>query len=239
MLSVFLSGSCHNSISPPVMQKELILLGAIDLPFTEPSGITFSESMQQLWVVSGGTQHVYMLDTNGTVQKELPFTGNDLEGITFDETDSTLWVIDELTKEISHLNLDGTMLSQHQLTYAIKVNKGPEGITLGRQHTFSLVNEKDPSILIQLGSDFSIVKTFQLNFASDYSDIVYNSASDSFFILSDESNAFFQWSEQQGVICKFVLPGSKNEGIAYNEKRGIFYIVNDSTGQLFFYTIKN
>ena len=234
--------SCNksNPISPIIPQKELIQLLKIDLPFTKPSGIVFSEALQKLWIVSGGTQHVYMLDTNGNVENQLNFNGTDLEGITFDATDSTLWVIDESTKEITHLDLDGNVLMKKQILYDTKhSNKGPEGITIGPDHLIYIVNERDPSILMKLDHDYKIVNTYQLDFASDYSDIAYNSLNNSFYILSDESKAFFLWNEQQGPIYKYVLPETKNEGIAFNQKSGVFYIVNDTTDQLFMYKIKN
>jgi uncharacterized protein YjiK len=234
--------SCNkaNYSKAGIPQKELQLILEMNLPFTEPSGLAFSEVLQKMWVVSGGNQHVYMLDMNGRVEKKLKYKGVDLEGIAFDATDSTLWVIDESTKQLSHLDLDGHVLIQKQILYSTKkINKGPEGITIGPKHLIYIVNERDPSLLIRLDHDFKIEYSYQLNFASDYSDITYDSSSNSFFILSDESKAFFLWNEQQGVICKYLLPNTKNEGIAFDQKRGVFYIVNDATAQLYIYKIKN
>jgi uncharacterized protein YjiK len=219
-----------------IPQKELRLISEINLPFTEPSGLAFSEAMQKMWVVSGGNQHVYMLDTIGRVEKKLKYKGVDLEGIAFDATDSTLWVIDECTKEISHLDLDGNVLFKKQIIYhSKKVNKGPEGITIGKNHAIYIINERHPSVLFELDSTYSIARIYPLDFARDYSDVSYEPLTDSFFILSDESNAFFSWNKQQGVINKYLLPNSKNEGIAFDQTRNLFYIVNDATAKLYFY----
>ena len=229
--------SCKKNISSEtnIPKKELQLLLEIDLPFTEPSGLAFSEALQKMWVVSGGDQHVYMLDTSGNLEKKLNYEGTDLEGIAFDVTDSTLWIIDEATKEIVHLDLDGNVLLRKTESYSSTPNKGPEGITIGKDHIIYIINERNPSVLFELDSTYTIVQSYPLNFALDYSDVSYNSTTDTFWILSDESNALFCWSKQQGVIDKYFLPNSKNEGIAFDRTRNIFYIVNDATAKLYFY----
>ncbi len=244
LLFLFLCGiacvSCRTSSDSSLPTGELILLADIPLPFPEPSGIAHSEALQRLWVVSGGSnQRIYTLDTNGIVERRLLFVGTDLEGITFDDIDSTLWVIDEDTKKISHIDLDGIMLSQKQLTYTTaEINKGPEGITIGQGHTFFILNQRDPAVLIELDSLFQIARTYQLVFAPDYSDIAYDRASDSFFILSGASAAFFEWTKQRGPTIEYTLPDLSNEGIAYDQKRAVFYIVNDVTARLSIYKKK-
>ncbi|MCX6122877.1 MAG: SdiA-regulated domain-containing protein [Ignavibacteriales bacterium] len=216
-------------------QKELQLLAEITLPFAEPSGIAFSETLQKMWVVSGGDQHVYMLDTAGKVERKLLYTGIDLEGIAFDVTDSTLWIVDEYTKEIVHLDLNGNVLFRKAESYSSKSNKGPEGITIGKDHIIYIINERDPSVLFELDSTYAIAQSYPLNFALDYSDVSYDQLTDTFWILSDETNAFFSWSKQHGVIIKYLLPNAKNEGIAFDRARNIFYIVNNDTAKLYFY----
>jgi uncharacterized protein YjiK len=229
--------SCNktNSSEPNYPQRELQLLSEVPLPFTEPSGIAFSEALQQMWIVSGGDQHIYLLDTTGHVDKKLKYTGVDLEGIAFDAMDSTLWIIDEATKEIVHLNLEGNVLFRQEVSYSSKPNKGLEGITIGKDHRISIVNEQDPSVLFELDSAYTIARTYPLDFALDYSDISYEPLTDIFLILSDESNAFYSWTKQQGVQKKYLLPNSKNEGIAFDRTRNLFYIVNDATAKLYFY----
>jgi uncharacterized protein YjiK len=233
--SINVSCEKNNSSETNYPEKELQLISEIDLPFTEPSGLAFSEAMQKMWIVSGGDQHIYMLDTSGNVQKKLAYTGVDLEGIAFDVTDSTLWVVDEATKEIVHLDLDGNVLFHKEELYPSTTNKGPEGITIDRNHTVYIVNERNPSMVFELDSTYTIARSYSLDFALDYSDISYNPVSDTFWILSDESNAFFSWSKKHGVIFKYPLINSKNEGIAFDQKRNAFYIVNDATAKLYFY----
>jgi uncharacterized protein YjiK len=232
-----IGASCNktNSSEPNYPKRELQLLSEITLPFGEPSGLAFSEALQKMWVVSGGDQHIYMLDTAGNVQKRLPYTGIDLEGIVFDETDSTLWIVDEASKEIVHLDRNGNVLYRKEILYSSKPNKGPEGITIGKDHEMYIVNERDPSVLFELDNTYAIARTYPLDFALDYSDVSYDPPTDSFFILSDESNAFFRWNKQQGVINKYLLPNDKNEGIAYDRARNLFYIVNDATAKLSLY----
>jgi len=218
--------------------KELTLVKEITLPFSEPSGIAFSDALQKMWIVSGGDQRIYRLDTNGVIEKRLPFIGVDLEGITFDATDSTLWVIDEYEANITHLDLDGSILLQKKLLYSFTPNKGPEGITIGKNHTIVVVNEKNPSVLFKLDNEYEIAQTYQLTFASDYSDISFNPSDNTFFILSDESSAFFKVNENIKVQEKYSLPNGKNEGIAYDEQRNVFYIVNDAENTLRWFKVK-
>jgi uncharacterized protein YjiK len=222
-----------SAVTPP--KKTLTLISEIDLPFLEPSGIAWSENHQKLWIVSGGDQRIYRLDASGDVEKHLNYTGTDLEGITYDPTDSTLWVIDEATKEVIHLDLKGNVLDQSVVVYPSLVNKGPEGIAIGRNHQLYIVNEREPGLLMELDDNRIIGKTYQLNFASDYSDIAYDSTHDAFFILSDESAAVFVWDTLQGITDAYSLPEVSNEGIAYDRIRDIFYIVNDAEAKLFIY----
>jgi uncharacterized protein YjiK len=232
---LFASQGGSNVQKPDVPQKIITLITEIRLPFSEPSGIAWSEHLQKLWVVSGGDQHIYMLDADGNVEKRLRFTGTDLEGITFDAIDSTLWIIDEATKEITHLDLDGNVLYQKRLNYSSHRNKGPEGIAIGKDHRLYVLNERNPSVLFELDSNCSIARSYQLDFAKDYSDVVYDDSSNSFFILSDESKAFFKWDPMRGVTATYALPHRSNEGIAYDRKRGVFYIVNDKKARMYIY----
>jgi uncharacterized protein YjiK len=225
--------SDSSGVTPP--KKKITLISEKDLPFTEPSGITWSEKLQKLWVVSGGDQHIYRLDASGNVEKQLHFTGTDLEGIAFDPVDSTLWTIDEATKEITHLDLKGSVLDQSIVSYSSLVNKGPEGIAFGKDRRLYILNEREPSVLLELDSNRRVARSYQLNFASDYSDIAYDSTSNSFFILSDESAAIFIWDTQRGVTDSYALPGISNEGIAFDQTRDIFYIVNDAKARLSIY----
>jgi uncharacterized protein YjiK len=216
--------------------KALVLLSEVTLPFAEPSGIAWSEALQCMWVVGGDDQHIYKLDTNGSVIQQLPFAGTDLEGIAFDEMDSTLWVVDEARKEIVHLDLLGSVLMRKTLFYPSgKKNKGPEGITIGPEHLIYIVNEREPSVVMQLDRRYKVKKSIQLNFALDYSDISYDKSSNTFLIISDKSQAFYVWIEKQGVLCEYRLPNKKNEGIAYDRKRNVYYIVNDETAKLYRY----
>jgi uncharacterized protein YjiK len=231
---------CKTSSQPKparVVKKPILFL-EVTLPFSEPSGIAWSNELQSMWVVSGADQHVYRLDTNGIVTQRLPFAGTDLEGIVFDERDSTLWVVDEALKEIFHLDLKGSILLRRELSYSSKKkNKGPEGITIGSDYVIYIINERNPSILLQLDSNYSMNSSIRLDFALDYSDLTYDKFSDTFFILSDESKAFYSWTKQRGVLCTYVLPNRKNEGIAFDRKRHRFYIVNDETSKLYFYMV--
>jgi uncharacterized protein YjiK len=237
-LFCILSFSCKkpHSTAQDIPEKELILLSDIALPFNGLSGIAYSASLRKIWIVGG--KHIYKLDMSGNVEKKLQFTGTDLEGIAFDTADSTLWTIDETMKEICHVDSNGNLLSQKQISYSTTNNKGPEGITIGKNHTLYILNERSPSILMKLDSLYSISITYELNFALDYSDVSYDSTSDSFFILSDETNAFFEWSERQGVVCRYTLPNTGNEGFAFDRTRNVFYIANKITDRLYIYTTK-
>jgi uncharacterized protein YjiK len=171
------------------------------------------------------------------VTGKLSYTGIDLEGIAFDAADSTLWITDEATKEVVHLTLSGSVVSRSVLTYASENNKGPEGITIGPDHRLYVLNERTPSVLMRLDAQQRIERVTTLNFASDYSDVAYDAPSDLFFILSDESMAFYLWKSSGTVIEKFNLPEIKNEGIAFDRKGQRVILVNDQTGMFTVYSI--
>jgi uncharacterized protein YjiK len=239
MALVLIHGCKNHSTTITSSGKNVTLVSEIILPIGEPSGITYSPAMNKLWVVAGGDQHVYRLDTSGSIEQQLPFTGTDLEGITFDERDSTLWVVDEEVKEIVHLNLLGEVLFRKNLLYSTGIkNKGPEGITLGPDHLLYIINERDPSIILHLDSTFEIASMDTIAFASDYSDISYSGQSDSFFIISDESRGLFVWSASKGISEQFALPDAHNEGVAFDPNQNILFIVNDATAKFYRYALK-
>lgn len=234
----WMSCSKTNPSDTVIPLKALELVAVTDLPFKEPSGIAFSSALQKLWIVSGETQRIYATDTNGTVDKRLRFEGIDLEGITFDESDSTLWVVDESTMVLTHLDLDGNVLFQKQLIYSLESNDGPEGVAFGENHALYVLNEKNPSLLIALDTAYEITQTWKLAFAFDYSDITFDNLTGTFFILSDESKAFFRLNEQATVFEQYNLPNDKYEGIAYDARREVFYLVNDAANTLSKFKVK-
>ncbi len=235
-MAIFIAScSVEDSVSesepnPPAFDK--IAEFQTDVP--EPSGLTLDNSSNYLWTVSDNTNQVYKLDLTGNILKILDFSGDDLEGIAYDSRDATLWLAEEELRELVHIDTNGVEIGR----YAIKNlegsgNSGIEGVCLDAE-TFSVLNEKDPALWAELDSNYSAILTETIPEAEDLSGITY-AGNNEFLIVSDQAQKLLLWSPENGTVSEFQLDYEKAEGVAYNSKDGLIYIVSDKTGKLYVY----
>lgn len=217
--------------------SELRLLKKIKLPFGEPSGITYDETENVFWIVSGREQKVYMIDTVGTILKQLIYTGEDLEGIVLDVSKKTLWIIEEKRRELLQIDLEGNVLRKESYNLSGKKNSGLEGVAQNKEGRLFLLREKNPGEFIELDSNLKIKERFEITFAKDFSDMVFSN-NNNLYILSDQSEILYKWSRENGVIQRFELPMEKFEGIAVNAEENRFFIVNDNTDELWIFSLE-
>ena len=225
--------------TPLIRQLQMIAEYALDVP--EPSGVAFSKSLNCLWTVSDQTNKIYKLSLIGTTLETLSFTGQDLEGVTYDSISQTLWVVQESTREIVQVDLSGQEL--HRYTVSVNgstPNSGLEGVCIDQNQLISVVNEKDPGVFVSLDSNYTVVSTQTLNFASDYADVCVNPESPGcYWIVSDEDQELYNWNITEGILESFPLNFPKPEGIAYDITSHRLYLVSDSQSKLYLYEIKN
>ncbi len=246
LLNIFLIGflvfSCSledRAVAPEPPSSLLTPLAEYETNVAEPSGLTLGLNNACLWTVSDNTNHVYKLSLDGKILKELTFQGNDLEGITFDFRDSTLWVAEEQLRQLVHIDTNGTELARFDIkNLEGHGNSGIEGVCLGNDSLFRVLNEKSPSLWAKLNKDFSAQKVVEIKDVEDISGIC-NAGNNNYWIVSDQSRKFFKWSPSKGVISASDLKYEKAEGVAVDSKKKRVYIVSDKTGKLYTYEIKN
>ncbi|MDP4174600.1 MAG: SdiA-regulated domain-containing protein [Bacteroidota bacterium] len=236
LLSVSLFYCKTSGRAKSVNTVSLKLIASYKLNIQEPSGITFNKDHTGYWIVDGNSQVIFKTDLKGNILEKLSYKGNDLEGIYFDQTDSSLWITEERSREVVHIDLKGNEIARFKVNIQGKKNKGFEGIFFNEKHTAFIVNEKKPTALLKLNHDFTILKQYDMDFASDLSDLYYDGKD--FFILSDESEAIFVWNHKEGLKKKLLLPFPKAEGIVVDHQRNMIIIVNDATNTLYEFEYK-
>lgn len=229
--------SCNSSTENIPFEPFLQLKTTFNLDIQQPSGITFNHNYSSFWIIDGEEQRIYKTDLQGNKIKGLAYNGEDIEGIFYNRNDSTLWIVEEESREVIHIDQNGFVLSRHNTNITGTSNNGLEGIVLDENNNIFVINEKDPSKLIALDSNFNVSYEFGLPFADDLSDIDYNPITKNFFIVSDESKAIYIWKPGDGLQKEFALPFTKTEGITTNPTENKIFIVNDSLNTMYEYEL--
>ncbi len=231
---------CSCDSNPGTEQPVTIsLLSTHQLGVGEPSGLAVNEAGTVLWTVGTRPNRIYCLDAAGTITDTLAYKGNDLEGIAYDPSDASLWVVEERNRVIVHLDLKGDVLATRTLDLPGDDNSGLEGISLDAMGQLYVLNEKEPGLFIMLNTDLSIDHQVALQFAPDFSGLAYDSKRMGFWVLSDQAEALFFWTEQAGLVEKHTLPFAKAEGVAINTNANRLYIVSESSQTLYVYRFGN
>jgi len=224
--------ACSKSKTVVVADNELELISSNKINVLEASGLTINAAGSTLYTVSDNTSNIYELATDGTVIKEYVYNGNDVEGISMVSNNKML-LVEERTKEIVEYDLSSKTYNKQTIIYSNNdSNSGLEGIAINlNDNTIFILNEKDPGLLMRLRSDFSIIETYNLNFASDYSGIFHDKDLNILWILSDERKTVNKCSLKGVLIKSYSINVNKAEGIAVTNNT--IYIVSDSNSTLY------
>ena len=217
----------------PDLEQHLVLtqLATYAIELREPSGLTINPEGTALWTVANN-QRVFKLDLQGRILDRLAYKGKDLEGIVYDPSDSTFWVVEERRREVVHLDANGNVIFSQKLALGGEENKGLEGICRDSSGTLYVVNEKSPSLFLELDSDAAIKKRLDLHFASDYSGLFCGIKLNEFWLLSDQDEALIRWDRQNGDTQTYKLPFSNGEGLTVDPISKKIYIVNEEMAHL-------
>ncbi len=233
LFSLALIISCSDT-NNDIPNDDLELEASYKIDIAEPSGLAVSTSGNILYTVSDNTAKVYRLSTSGTLIKTYNYIGNDLEGVsTF--TGNKLLLAEERTKEIVEFDMITGISSKHKINYENNdANSGIEGVTYNSMDgTIFILNEKNPDKLIRLRSDFSIIAEYNLNFASDYSGIFYESSTNNLWIVSDQNKTINKCTLTGVLIESYSIGVTQAEGIAIANDR--IYVVSDAEEKLYVY----
>jgi len=224
--------SCSNQNEPISKVESLELLDSYQINVLEPSGLAINSDGTLLYTVSDNTNKIYKLSTIGNVLQTFNYVGNDLEGVsTF--TNSKLLVVEERTKEVVEYDMGTGSFNKHKIDYEnTDANSGLEGITYNENNdTIFILNEKDPGLLMSLRADYTILSKVELDFASDYSGIFYESATDNLWIVSDQSKTINKCTLSGKLIKSYPIKVTKAEGIAISNDK--IYVVSDAEAKLY------
>jgi len=224
--------ACSKSETAVITDNELELISSDKINVSETSGLTINAAGSTLYTVSDNTSNIYELTIDGTVIKEYVYNGNDVEGISMVSNNKML-LVEERTKEVVEYDLNTKTYNKHKVIYSNNdSNSGLEGIAINlNDNTIFVLNEKNPGLLMRLRSDFSIIESYDLDFASDYSGIFYDKDLNILWILSDESKTINKCSLKGVLIKSYSINVIKAEGIAVTNNT--IYIVSDSNSTLY------
>ncbi len=221
--------SCREEVA---VTSQLNLLESYAIEVPEPSGLAINSNGTVLYTVSDETNKVYKLTTTGLLLQTFDFEGNDLEGVC-SYTDTKLLLAEERTKNIIELELTTGVYTTHTMTYDNEEsNAGIEGVSYdSNTQNIYFLNEKKPSKLFKLDSNFNIINSYDLDFASDYSGIFYEKTEAVLWIVSDESQSITKCTTQGELISSYTVDVQKPEGIVITDTK--IYVVSDSQEKLY------
>ena len=220
-------------------QSKLLItnIGVQSISVPEPSGLDVTFDRTGFWTVSDESSLIYRLDNEGNVVQTIPVNGSDLEGITVID-EQRIAVVLERDREVLILDKEGNELQRKKLLLEGEANSGLEGITYNSNNGhFYILNEKKPSLLIELNEELEILSIDTLNFSKDVSGIYYDNVNEHLWMLSDESQLIVK-SDMNGVPLQSIsVDIVQPEGISIDSKGKRLYIVSDNTESLYVYRI--
>jgi len=231
VISTFVLIYCKEKSQLP--KDPLSYIGAYTISVPEPSGMDLTYEEDGFWTVSDETSSIYKLDSEGNVVRTLKIEGADFEGITVID-ESKLAIVLERKREVVILDTSGNELTRTKLPFKGKENSGLEGITYNPNNGhFYILNEKEPSLLIELDEELEVVKVDTLIFAKDVSGIYVDVENNALWILSDEDQMIIKTDLQGNVIDKINISVVQPEGITIDKKGKRLYIVSDKRETLY------
>ncbi len=228
-------GSCSRSEQPandPTSPAgpSLQLVTSYSMSISEPSGLAYSPKTRQLYMVSDARAAIYVIDTAGVVLSTTPIAAQDLEGIALTQNADTFYVVEETLSQVSSFLPDGTKISSFPITVRTNTSHGPEGVTIDSMGNLVVINEKLPAMMLVYAGTTEVSRT-TLTYTTDISDICYDSATDAFWIVSDESQSVLKISRTGALLGQWSAPVNQGEGIAFIGNR--MYIVSDTDARLY------
>tara|TARA_Y100000310_G_scaffold345540_1_gene466253 strand:+ start:8471 stop:11203 length:2733 start_codon:yes stop_codon:yes gene_type:complete len=200
----------------------------VDLPVREPSGLAYNANSGTLFTHNDDNNaNIYEISTSGEVLDSLMVGGNDFEGIAFNSTYDTIYVVEETTWEIVKYTLDGTKVGSISVTPDASLTDGLEGITIDHStgHIFVL-QEKNPSKLIELDAGGNELARTTLTFSADVSGISIHPTWGTLFIVSDQGYSLNEVSQSGEHLRSWFIPLNQAEGVTFASET-VVYMVSD------------
>jgi len=232
----FLQVSCRKKNSEDYQLLNLISQYPVDIPGI--SDLSKFKNGNEFLTVSDTLGKVYVISFTGDVLRTLNYAGDDLEGVTYVPIDSTIFVVEEKNKEIVKLDTNGNEI----LRFPFEVNNifkkhGPEGISFNpaNEHLY-VVNEKFPSLLIEMTISGEVVDSNELTFAIDYSAVYYDPLDSSLWILSEESQILAKCDLSGNLVKKYRTGINKGEGLVVDSEHARIYIISEQISVVYVFS---
>ncbi len=233
IIPIFLGCSRENPetiTNPPSIQK-IYPLNEYLLDISEPSAVAYNSINNSLMVVSDGHPEIFEISFAGIRLNTITSSGSDMEGITLSRNCDTIYVVEEKKKLVTAFNLNGIKLASFSVNVASGYNSALEGITINKTiNNLYVINEKDPRMILGYNNLTEIWRK-TIDYASDISDIYYEDSTNSFWLISDESQKIMKLSSSGELLKEWEIPFTKGEGITIVGDK--VYIVNDLDGKLY------
>ncbi len=235
MAIIFLLINCKKNTEQAGLTLKQIEQYQVMIP--ELSGLAFYNSHDKFVTISDNNSNIFIISNKGELLKTLEFTGEDMEGVAYDSITSSFFIVEEKRKEVIHLDSNGLELNRFPIDINnTDVRHGPEGITFNpdNNHIY-IVNEKSPSVLIEMTITGEIIQETTLSFAEDYSSIFYDHMDSTLWILSDESHTLTKCDLLGNPYKTWNTGIDKGEGLIVDSKNLMIYIVSDNNSRLYQY----
>lgn len=235
-LIIFLIPSCDRDGKH--LNSIITSIGVQSISVPEPSGLDITYDRSGFWTVSDENSSIYRLDSEGNVVQTITIDGFDLEGITVIDEEKIAVVL-ERSRELLILDNDGNELQRKRLPLEGEPNSGLEGISYNSENGhFYLLNEKKPSLLIELDEQLEMISMDTLNFSKDVSGIFYDDVDKVLWIVSDESQLVVKLDMNRKPVALMSVDIVQPEGITIDHTGKRLYIVSDNKETLHVYSIK-
>jgi len=227
--------SCKEKEQPP--KKPLTYIGAYAISVPEPSGLVMTQNNKGFWTISDETSTIYRLNNEGIVVQTIKVEGFDFEAITLID-DTTLVILQERTREMVFLDTSGTELKRIKLDLEGELNSGPEGIAFNpKNRHFYVLNEKKPSLFVELDEQLNIIRKDTLEFCKDVSGLYFDEENQILWMLSDESQLIIKTNLNGKLLEKIEITIPQPEGIALSKDGRNLYIVSDNKETLYVFKV--
>ena len=216
-------------ISSCKLQGKLELIKKIDSKVPEASGLTIDSA--HLYVASDENGDIYKLDFDGNIVDRLKTKTEDVEGIAL--MGDKFILVDESNKKVYTYNLTGDRLDSKKLKQPKHYDpqNGLEGITYDPwTNSLMILNEKNSGQLLTFDPELNMTDHTFLGSFSDYSGIA--TTKDHIWIISDEASGLAQYDREMNLVKIYSIGIDSPEGITIDEKKGLLYIVSDTTSEL-------
>lgn len=206
-----------------------------NLAVREPSGLAFNANTGNLFTHNDDNNaNIFKISSTGQVLDSLMVSGNDFEGIAFNASYDTLYTVEESAFIIAKYLLDGTRIGEIAVDHTPGLTDGLEGIVVDPTdgHIFVL-QEKNPSQLVELSPAGTELNRFSLNFSDDVSGMTIHPVWNTLFIVSDQGYSLNEVTKTGEYLRSWQIPLDQVEGVAFGATDTILYMVSDRGGKFY------